>query len=148
MISAAQIKKLLKERGELLLIVLIVVVLIVVIVSSRFSATSSQSSYLSLSEREKLRYDLTNAVRCISGDSDARVLVVWDETEQNQYTSSDIISVFNNTNTQNTYENSLKVSGIAVVCKNGSKADIKVKITYLLSNLLEISADKISVIGV
>ena len=148
MIDTPQIKKFIKEHGEAFLIVLLIVILVAVLLTSKFSSGSAKASYSSLSEREKLRYDLTSAVRTISGDNEAKILVVWDENKPSQSTSPDIISMFNNTNAQNLTSNSLKVSGVAVVSKNASKADVKVKITYLLSNLLEISADKISVIGV
>ena len=148
MIDTPQIKKFFKEHGEAFLIVLLIVILVAVLLTSKFSSGSAKASYSSLSEREKLRYDLTSAVRTISGDNEAKILVVWDENKPSQSTSPDIITMFNNTNAQNLTSNSLKVSGVAVVSKNASKADVKVKITYLLSNLLEISADKISVIGV
>ena len=148
MIDTPQIKKFIKEHGEAFLIVLLIVILVAVLLTSKFSSGSAKASYSSLSEREKLRYDLTSAVRTISGDNEAKILVVWDENKPSQSTSPDIITMFNNTNAQNLTSNSLKVSGVAVVSKNASKADVKVKITYLLSNLLEISADKISVIGV
>ncbi len=148
MIDTPQIKKFIKEHGEAFLIVLLIVILVAVLLTSKFSSGSAKASYSSLSEREKLRYDLTSAVRTISGDNEAKILVVWDENKPSQSTSPDIITMFNNTNAQNMTSNSLKVSGVAVVSKNASKADVKVKITYLLSNLLEISADKISVIGV
>ncbi len=91
----------------------------------------------SMTEREKLTYDLRDAVVALSGDTQSKIVIAWAMEENSQESAS----IFGGNKTNE----STMIDGIAVICRNGGDARIKVNVTMMLSTLLGISPQRIAV---
>ena len=133
------------KHKEVLIIVIIIVLIAVLMVSAVSSGKTSKSVDIqSMSAKERLTYEIHEAVSAISGDDDCKIVLVWDMIPASEKEENSLGSFFTggNDDTSETV-----VSGVAVVCKNGDDAKVKVDVTLMLSRILGISADKISVNG-
>ena len=127
------------KHKELLFIVIIIVAIILVFVLSDISATKTSVDLSSLSQSERLEYQIIQAVNAISGDDNSTVVVVWEKISDEK--NSNVVGSIFQTNTN---ENN-SVKSVAVVCKSGNEAKVKVDVTLMLCSLLNIDESRIFV---
>ena len=129
------------KHKELILIVIIILTIVIMLFVSGRQANTVSVNLSDLSDTERLEYDIRSAVKSISGDGDASVIVVWDKiTEKNEGLGGSIFGGGSSSVEK-------KVKSVAVICDGGSKAEIKVKITLMLCSLLDLSSDNVYVNG-
>lgn len=133
-----------KHKEIVLFVIIIVVVVLLWLFIKNPTKTTSVISYTDMTTKEELTFRITEAVNALSGDSQSKIVIYWDNEaiESNNSFSS----LLGGSNSENNDINT-SISGIAVVCKNGDDATTKVKITFMLSKVFDIKADRISVYG-
>ena len=134
------------KHKELIFFVVIIVVVLVLFFTMNSNATNDETStsvYKGLSAKEELTYRITDAVNAISGDDSSKIIVYW----ENEETTSEDLSFSSLFNGSENNDKAEKIVGVAVVCKNGNDAEIKVKISFMLSKVFGINADRVSVFG-
>ena len=132
-----------KHKELIFFVLIIVLITIVFFISKSLDNKTTTITYEDLSPREEIVYRITDVVNALTGDENSKIIVYWDN-EKTEITSSSLGSLFNSTNE---YIESLKILGVAVVCKDGDDAKTKVKISFMLSNVFGIDVNRISVLG-
>ena len=133
-----------KHKEVVLFVVIIVLIIFVFILMKNPTKTTTVSAYKDMSAKEELSCRITEAVNAISGDSESKIIIYWDSSSsQNQNTT--LGSLFETSASDK--DEGIKILGIAVVCNNGDNAETKVKISFMLSKVFDIDADRISVYG-
>ena len=130
------------KHKELLVIVLIIVAIAIALITLKSDdkiKTDNTQTQIENAE-EALLFQLKEAIGAMSGDNDCKIVLVWQEVEDNstQNSFSDIFSSNKNSTCR-------KVYGVAVVCENGNDAKLKVSLMNMLSSTLGVDMKNISV---
>ncbi len=134
----------LRHKEVVFFVIIIVLILLVwFFMKNQTKTTSTNVSFSNMSAKDELTYRITDAINAISGDNNSKVIIYWDRNENS--TEPSFSSLFEGSSS--TADNNTKISGIAVVCKNGNNAETKVRITFMLSNVFGIGTNRISVYG-
>ncbi len=137
--------KKLKHKEIVFFVIIIVLILVVWFYMKNYSEkTAVDITYSNMSAKDELTYRITDAINALTGDKNSKVIIYWDSQEKTS--NSSCTSLFEGNDNKNNGE-STKILGVAVVCANGNNAETKVRITFMLSNVFGISADRISVYG-
>lgn len=130
------------KHKELIFFVIIIVLIIFTWFLIKSPAQSAATvSYSDMTAKEELSHRINEAVNALTGDTSSKIIIYWDTKDKDDTSFS---SMFNGTDNN---DSNVSVQGIAVVCKNGDNAQTKVKVTFMLSKVFNISADRISVYG-
>ena len=132
-----------KHKEIIFFVIIIVLILIIGFYVKNPLKTSSKTSYVNMTAQEELTYRITDAINATVGDDETKVVIYWDT--ENDKTNDSFSSIFEGSSNNN--NNGTKILGVAVVCKDGNNAETKVKITFMLSKVFGVSADRISVYG-
>ena len=132
-----------KHKEIIFFVIIIVLILIIGFYVKNPTQTASKTSYANMTAQEELSYRITDAINATVGEDESKVVIYWDT--ENDKTNDSFSSIFEGTSNKNS--NCTKILGVAVVCKDGNNAETKVKITFMLSKVFGISADRISVYG-
>ena len=130
------------RHKELLLIVLIIVAIAVVLISTNSNEKTKEDISISQLEsaEEVLLYQLKEAIGAMSGDEDCKIVLVWEQNENSTLENS-----FSDIFSSNKSNSCRKVYGVAVVCKNGDDAKLKVNLMNMLSSTLGVEMKNISI---
>ena len=133
-----------KHKEWIFFVLIIVLIIVIYFISNLNEQKSVNVSYEDMSPREEIVYRITEAVNALTGDDNSKIIVYWD-SEKVENASVSLNSLFNSAEKYN--NENLKILGVAVVCKDGNDAQTKVKISFMLSNVFGIDANRISVLG-
>lgn len=140
--------------------VIIAVVAVIVMLGIYFSTkTVTQTTQTSLADDycKAVSGEITQAVVKISGDKNAKVVINWDGSVQNELAHSQNTSSGGSSSTVTIIQGSTgsmpiivkqnypSVVGVAVVISTANDPKIKVEIMQMLITLLDISSEKIGV---
>lgn len=131
------------RHKEVVIIVLIIIAIVFVLVGTKRDDNKKVDYSISQFEtaEEVLLYQLKEAIGAMSGDDDCKIVIVWEEIEDENKNS------FSNIFSSNSSDVCKKVYGVAVVCENGNDAKLKVNLMNMLSSTLGVEIENISING-
>lgn len=129
------------KHKEIIFIVIIIVAIIITFVISSQSTNKVSKNEDEMSQTERLEYKIEQAVNAISGDDNCKVVLVWEK--------------INDSSSNNGYGGLFQpvqsdvnvVKSVAVICKNGNDAKVKVNLTLMLCSLLDLESDRVFISG-
>ena len=152
---AEKFKKL--KHKEIIVAVVAVMVMLAIYFSSYLTKGTESASY----EKEtgsdycsKMESDVLEAVKKLSGDKNAKVIVNWETsveaviayaTSTGQNSSSSQPTIVQNGNPVVLKEIYPKALGVAILISGGDNVKLRLDITGMVSTLLDISPEKIAV---
>lgn len=152
---AEKLKKL--KHKEIVVAVLAVIVMLAIYFSSYLTKSADSVSYENEARGDycvKMETDVLDAVRKLSGDKNAKVIVNWETsveaviayaTSTGQNSSSSQPTIVNNGAPVVLKEIYPKALGVAIVISGGDNVKLRLDITGMVSTLLDISPEKIAV---